>query len=71
MMRFPSIQRMYAYMLLASMILLAEAVVLFMVDGGMPLQATLLSINADNHNRDGSSRQEAWRWPAPKLQVRT
>ena len=62
---------MYAYMLLASMILLAEAVVLFMVDGGMPLQATLLSINADNHNRDGSSRQEAWRWPAPKLQVRT
>ena len=54
---------MYAYMSLASMILSAKAVVLFMVDGGMSLQATLLSIDADNHNRGGSSRQEAQRWP--------
>uniref|UniRef100_A0A8R7Q4M8 Uncharacterized protein n=1 Tax=Triticum urartu TaxID=4572 RepID=A0A8R7Q4M8_TRIUA len=51
--------RMYAYMLLVSMILLTEVVVLFMVDDGMPLQTTLLSNNADNHNRGGFSRQEA------------
>ncbi|XBI47009.1 hypothetical protein VPH35_111086 [Triticum aestivum] len=53
--------RMYAYMLLVSMILLAEVVVHLMVDGGMPLQTTLLSNDADNHNRGGSSREEAER----------
>ena len=48
-------------MLLVSMILLAEVVVHLMVDGGMPLQTTLLSNDADNHNRGGSSREEAER----------
>lgn len=42
-------------MLLVSMILLEEVLVLFMVDGGVPLQATMLSINAGNHNRGGSA----------------
>lgn len=63
-------------MLLVSMILLAEVLVLFMVDRGVPLQATLLSINADDHSRGGSSRKRqsgvacsqaagekvTWRW---------
>ena len=43
------------------MILLAKVLVLFMVDSGVALQDTLLFINADNHSRGGSNRQEAER----------